>query len=70
MSKKQSDKEDMLDYYDFSRGIRGKYVGRATKGRTACVNGRSGAKNGARVTRTNAAIASKSDSSDITANEA
>jgi hypothetical protein len=28
MSKKQTDKDEMLDEYDFSNGVRGKYVSR------------------------------------------
>ena len=31
MSKKQNKKDEMLDEYDFSNGVRGKYVGRLMK---------------------------------------
>jgi hypothetical protein len=37
MSKKQIDKDEMLDEYDFSNGVRGKYVGRLLKNQNVIV---------------------------------
>jgi hypothetical protein len=37
MSKKQIDKDEMLDEYDFSAGVRGKYVGRLLKNQNVIV---------------------------------
>lgn len=70
MSKKHSKKEEMLDHYDFSGGVRGKYINRDAEGRTACVSGRSSAENAASSTRTDAAVTKGSDSSDVTLSEA
>ncbi len=37
MSKKQTDKDEMLDEYDFSNGVRGKYVSRLLKNQNVIV---------------------------------
>jgi hypothetical protein len=37
VSKKQIDKDEMLDEYDFSNGVRGKYVGRLLKNQNVIV---------------------------------
>ncbi len=37
MSKKQKLKEEMLDEYDFSHGVRGKYVGRLMKNQNVII---------------------------------
>lgn len=37
MSKKQNEKDEMLDEYDFSNGIRGKYLGRLMKNQNVII---------------------------------
>ncbi len=37
MSKKQNEKDEMLDEYDFSNGVRGKYVGRLMKNQNVII---------------------------------
>ena len=37
MSKNQKDKDEMLDEYDFSNGVRGKYVNRLLKNQNVII---------------------------------